>query len=213
MGLASAGPISFGDFMLRAGKSTPEFVTSMLSGFGNNPHGEPLYRLIWSERKLIYFVGEMVPEYRYLDPPGWVLEAWVSPEKDAGSPEHWEFFTRGLLGPYPSKGTYNFVKQYPADWSPSEETVRLVCVGLAHSMGFSLKERAKAIRANKEAEAAAARQVVADQIVELQDSASRGLIQQAVSGPKTNLRTVDDYQRDMERGIQVDLPKTGGKIL
>ncbi len=162
---------------------------------------------------MIYFIDGMLPEYTYLDSPGWVLEAWVSPEKDGGTPEQWERTTYGLLGPYPSQGTYNFVKQYPKDWSPTEESVRLVCVGLAQSKGFSMKQRADAIRANKEAEAACARQEVADQIVEFQDSASRGLIQQPASGKNNNFRTTDDYQRDMERGVAVDLPVSGGKIL
>ena len=199
--------------MLRDGKSTPYFVQSMLAVFGNNPHGSPNYRLIWSERKMIHFSGEICPEYLYLDPPGWVLEAWVSPEKDGGTPEQWERTTHGLLGPYPSKGTYNFVKQYPTDWYPTEESVRLICVGLAKSKDVSMKERVEGIRASKEAEAAAARQKVADEIIELQDSGSRGLIQHAVSGPKNNLRTTDDYERDLERGVVVrDLPLKGGKI-
>jgi hypothetical protein len=198
--------------MLRHGKSTPRFVESTLSVFGNNPHGQPNYRLIWSERKMIHFCGEICPEYAYLPYPGWVLEAWISPEKDAGPPEQWQRVTRGLLGPYPTEGTYNFVKQYPRDWTPTEENARIVCVGLIESKDVSMKARVDAIRANKEAENAAARQKVADEIVELQDSASRGLITQPASGKKNNFRTTDDYQRDMERGIAVDLPLSGGKI-
>ena len=199
--------------MLRSGKSTPRFVESMLAVFGNNPHGEPNYRLIWSDRKLIYFCGEVSPEYAYLTHPGWVLEAWTSPEKDAGPPEDWQRITRGLLGPYPSKGTYNFVKQYPMDWTPTEENVRLVCVGLVESKDILIKDRVNAIRANKEAENAAARQKVADQIVELQDSASRGLITQPASGKRNNFRTTDDFERDAGRAVPANLPLHGGKII
>jgi len=199
--------------MLRDGKSTPDYVNSMLSVFGNNPHGEPNFRLIWSERKMIHFGGEMCPEYTYINPPAWVLEAWLPPEKDCGSPEKWEATTFGLLGPYPSQGVYNFVKEFPQGWYPTEELVRILCVGLVQSRDIPMSERVKAIRANKEAEAAAARQKVADEIVELQDSASRGLITQPVSGQKNNFRTTDDYQRDLERGVIVeDLPRKGGKI-
>jgi len=72
---------------------------------------------------------------------------------------------------------------------------------------------AAAAAAAAAAEAAAARQKVADEIVELQDSASRGLIQQGY-GQKNNFRTVDDYQRDIDKGIVVpDLPLKGGKLL
>lgn len=199
--------------MLRSGKSTPKFVESMLSAFGNNPHGEPHYRLIWSERKMLHFDGQICPEYIYLNPPGWVLEAWVSPEKDAGTPEQWERTTFGLLGPYPAHGTYNFVKQYPVDWMPTEENVRVVCAGLFLSKDISMKKRVDGIRENKEVEAAAARKQVADAIVELQDSASEGKIQQAVSGQKNNFRTTDDYERDMARAVVIPgLPKHGGKI-
>lgn len=200
--------------MLRNGKSTPDFVESMLSVFGANLYGEPNYRLIWSERKMLWFGGQMCPEYTYLPYPGWVLEAWTSPEKDAGTPEQWERTTHGLLGPYPSRGTYNFVKQYPADWQPTEENLRIVCIALGMSKDVTMAERVNAIREQKEKEAARARQQVADAIVELQDSASRGLIQQAVSGPKNNFRTTDDFERDQARVIAVQgLPLKGGKLI
>jgi hypothetical protein len=200
--------------MLKHGKSTPDFVRSMLSIFGNNPYGEPNFRLIWSQRKMIYFAGETVPEYAYLDPPCWVLETWTPPEKDAGDPDNWQKTTFGLLGPYPSKGTYNFVKQYPQDWQPSEETVRLVCVGVAQSKDVDLARRKEAIIENKKAEAAAARKKVAEEIVELQDSASLGQITQPVSGQKNNFRTTDDWERDLNRAVVVrNLPTKGGKIL
>lgn len=198
--------------MLRDGPSTPKFVESMLSMFGNNPHGNPNFRLIWSERKMIYFAGDISPEYVYLNPPGWVLETWTPPEKDAGPKELWNSTTRGVLGPYPAQGTYNFVKQYPLGWIPTEENARLICIGLNWSKDVEMKDRVKAIRENKEAEAKEARQKVADEIVELQDSASRGLITQPASGKKNNFRTTDDYVRDQERAIPVDLPKSGGKI-
>jgi hypothetical protein len=199
--------LSLGD-----GKTTPQFVDSALAVFGANPHGEPQYRLIWSERKRIYFAGEICPEYTYLE-PCWILETWTPPEKDAGPEENWQATTFGLLGPYPREGTYNFVRQFPSDWFPSEANVRLLCVGLEKSKHVPIKERARAIRENKEAENAAARQKVADTILELSDSASLGKTQQPVSGPKNNFRTTDDWERDQSRVIAVkDLPKTGGKI-
>jgi hypothetical protein len=69
---------------LRDGKSTPEFIEKILSIFGSNPYGEPNFRLIWSERKMFWFLGEVVPEYIYLE-PCWILETWL-PAQCAGSP-------------------------------------------------------------------------------------------------------------------------------
>jgi hypothetical protein len=203
--------------MLRAGKTTPEFVVSMLSVFGENPHGGPNYRLIWSDRKMIYFAGEMCPEYIHLGEQRWILEAWTAPEKDGGTPEQWERTTFGLLGPYPAQGTYNIVedslRMLPLGWEPTEEAVRLMCVALVRSRDLTMKQRAQGIREHKEAEAEAARKETADAIVELQDSASRGMIQQPAAGKKNNFRTVDDYERDLERSVSVkNLPNKGGKI-
>jgi len=186
----------------------------MLSMFGKNPHGQPNYRLIWSSRKMIHFAGEVCPEYAYLAKPGWVLETWTPPEKDAGTPEQWNFTTRGVLGPYPREGTYNFVKQYPSDWLPTEEAVQLICVGLGMSKDLDMKRRISAIRDVREAESKAALQKVADEITELQDSASLMKVQQPVTGPKNNLRSLDDCQRDLERSAAIPgLPARGGKIL
>lgn len=199
--------------MLRDGKTTPRFVEEMLSVFGNNPHGHPNYRLIWSERKMLHFAGEMCPEYLHLPYQGWVLEAWVSPEKDGGMPEQWERTTFGLLGPYPAQGTYNLVEKFglmPQDWTPTEESVRLICVALVQSKGLTTKERVAGYREALEADAAAKRQQTADAIVELQDSGSRGVITQPASGQKNNFRTVDDYERDLANAVAVKgLPKPG----
>src|SRR5260370_29385772 len=97
---------------LRSGLSTPDFVDEVLSVVGKNPHGEPNYRLIWSERKMILFLSEVVPEYLYLDPACWVLETWISPEKDAGPEAAWTRMQEALMGPYPRKGTFNFVQNF-----------------------------------------------------------------------------------------------------
>ena len=200
---------------LLSGLSTPDFVEKVLAVFGNNPHGEPNYRLIWSERKQIYFAGDVVPEYLYLDPACWVLETWISPERDAGPMANWNQMQEALMGPYPRKGTYNFVKQYPQDWLPTEDTVRLVARGIQESRDIEIAEREKAIRAGLEEKARVEREKVADAIVELQDSASLGKIQQSVSGPKNTFRTADDFGRDRERSEKefANLPKRGGKLL
>lgn len=199
---------------LAPGKSTPACADDALKVFGDNPHGEPIYRLLWSERKRILFAGEQVPEYVYLPHPAWVLEKWVSPEKDAG-PEHLWTMWEAILGPYPRKGTYNYVKHYPSDWYPNPEHVRLLAVGIRESQDIAMKRREEAIRDGLKAEQKAAIQKVADEIVELQDSASLGKIQQSVSGPKNTFRTPEDFERDQAKVSQhiPGMPTKGGKIL
>lgn len=203
---------------LRPGKSTPEFVEKMLSVFGNNPHGEPNYRLIWSERKMIYFAGEIAPEYIYLE-PCWILETWVPPQKAAGIEAGWNSIMEFLSGEYPRQGLYFFSLNYPQDWIPSEENVRILVKGIEASKHLPLEKRVDAIRQSlldKEREGI---QRTADEIVELFDSASLGKIQQSVSGPKNNFRTPEDFERDQERIGRIShkdyarLPKSGGKLL
>ncbi len=200
---------------LRPGLSTPKFVDESLSSFGRNPHGEPIYRLIWSERKIIYFAGETIPEYTYIDPPQWVVEKWTAPDLDAGPEASWSDLQEFMLGPYPRMGTYNATDfQFGKDWTPNEESLRILCEGLRKSQDIATATRKKAIRENLEATAQVKRQEVADTIVELQDSASLGKIQQPVSGAKNNFRTAEDYERDMAKGlVSVELPKHGGKLV
>lgn len=198
---------------LRSGMETPNFVEGVLAVFGNNPHGEPNYRLIWSERKMLWFMGEIVPEYLYLD-PCWILETWVSPEKDAGPEAMWNEIQEATMGPYPRLGTYNFVQKFYPDWFPGEDMVRLMAKGIEESKHIEMKAREDAIRANLEEKARIDCQYVADAIVELQDSGSRGVVQQAATGPKNNFRTPEDFERDQAKVKDfTHLPKRGGKIL
>ena len=199
---------------LRDGKSTPEFVAEVLSPLGKNPHGEPLFRLIWSERKQIYWDGEIVPEYAWFEPHCWVLETWVPPMVFAGPEENWNGEVARLSGPYPRHGEYFHGQSYPSDWYPNDESVEGIAKGILESRRISMNERRKAIRRNLEFKAAEQRTKVAEEIMELQDSASMGRTQQAVSGPKNTFRTPDDYGRDVERVVKVDqpLPRRGGKV-
>lgn len=199
---------------LLSGKTTPSFADKILSAFGNNPHREPLYRLIWSERKQIWFMGEIAPEYIYLDPPRWILEVWLDPEKDAGPRSAWNPVMEALSGPYPSKGTYNYAMGFEPDWQPTEAVIQTISAGLQMSRGFSLEERVKAIREVLEDKAKLKREEVANTIVESFDSAAMGRIQQAASGPKNTFRTPEDFERDQEKLARLSsLPKVGGKVL
>lgn len=199
---------------LLKGKTTPDFVDRILATFGNNPHGEPLYRLIWSERKQIWFMGEVAPEYIYLD-PCWILEAWSSPEEDAGPESAWNPVLEALNGPYPRHGTYNFAMAFARDWQPTEAIIQTLATGLRMSKGLSLEKRAQAIREALTEKSAEKTQHVADTIVEMFDSAAMGRTQQAVSGPKNTFRTPEDFERDQEKLVTntAGLPKSGGKIL
>jgi hypothetical protein len=198
----------------RVGPSTPDFVDKILSAFGKNPHGEANFRLIWSENKFAFFMGEMVPEYAYLAHPCWVLERWLSPDKDAGSEFMWSMQMEQFMGPYPRYGTFMFSEGFPLNWTPSEVSVQAIAAGLLASTDIPMDQRENAIRATLEHKAAIARQKVADEIVELQDSASMGFIQQSVSGPKNTFRTPDDFGRDRDREKAIPgMPTRGGKLL
>lgn len=200
---------------LLPGRETPSSAIRSLAVFGKNPHGEPNFRLIWSERKQILFLGDIVPEYAYLPSPCWVLETWTPPEKDAGPEALWSEMQEALMGPYPRKGTYNHSKSYPEDWHPNPHYVDGVVKGIIESRDIEIADRIAAIKASKEATATAERQKVADALVELQDSASLGKIQQSVSGPKNTFRTPDDWGRDAEKTQKEykHLPKSGGTLV
>lgn len=200
---------------LRDGKSTPEFIEKILGVFGNNPQGEPNFRLIWSERKMIWFLGEIAPEYIYLD-PCWILETWLSAQQAAGPESNWNEIMETLNGEYPREGLYFFCMNFPQDWTPSEESVRLLAKGIEMSRHLPLEMRTAAIRDSLEKANQEKRQEAADAILELTDSAMLGKAQQG-AGPKNNLRTQEDYVRDQERIARIpgyaNLPKAGGKII
>lgn len=106
-----------------------------LTGFGTNPHGDPVWRVVWAPSRYFLFGGKHVSHYGgtaiacewvgykwlplYAGMEHYVLERWLSPgqymtgEKDGTcTQEMWEQRHRdpetGLcsLGPYPSKGVY-----------------------------------------------------------------------------------------------------------
>ena len=203
---------------LRDGKSTPAFVENMLSIFGNNPNGEPNYRLIWSERKMIYFAGETAPEYVYLD-PCWILETWLPPQKAAGPESGWNAAMEFLNGEYPRKGVYFFSLNFSQDWNPSEENVRVLVHAIEASKHLPYEKRVDAIRENLKTKERQGIEETASAIEELFDSAALGRIQQSVSGPKNNFRTPEDFERDQERIGRIShkdyarLPRSGGKLL
>lgn len=203
---------------LAPGKETPSFVEGMLQGFGKNPYGEPMYRLIWSSRPQNFLIDGLVPTYEYLDPPRWIIEKWLDAGQFHGPREAWGPMQEALMGEYPSEGVYFICDpQMPVDWEPTEKHVGQVVRALIDTMEADVKARRNArVDEMQRSERESVREV-ADEIVESFTSAEHGRIQQPVSGPRNNFRTADDFQRDAERVDwssipQIDLPRSGGKI-
>ncbi len=91
-----------------------------MSGYGVNPYGEPLYRLVFSN-SVTDLQGGKWPDgiveyrevYRY---PGiknqWIMEKWQSGMEYCGTPQQWneqEWDAENRIlqgGPYPSRGVY-----------------------------------------------------------------------------------------------------------
>lgn len=81
-----------------------------MARFGNNPHGEPLFRIIFapSRRNLAAMPGEAfqwVPTYSLGNV--WVLEKWLDAYAYSKcTRETWDSKMAAMLGPYPSRGEY-----------------------------------------------------------------------------------------------------------
>ena len=88
-----------------------------LSGFGKNPYGEALYRVVFSPSRRYLVIGEWPDGSRcarlaekYHVGPRWVLEGWQS-ALDFHSPgkEDWDLNKAPTLGPWPSRGEYELI--------------------------------------------------------------------------------------------------------
>lgn len=103
------------------------------NSWGKNPHGKPLYRVIWSESRT-YILGGCWPdgaiEYRHSPYYGtrqeWVLEKWLTAKEYAGSEDEWNLSQidenlarHGMavyaMGPYPANGWYEHCYSFPVD--------------------------------------------------------------------------------------------------
>lgn len=81
----------------------PEWVAPLLERVGGrNPHGQPNYRIIWSEDALEYFFGEQVRRYG-TGRDRWILEKWMPVEETEAT---WHAEYEQALGPYPRQGGY-----------------------------------------------------------------------------------------------------------
>ncbi len=196
------------------GPNTPEWVKRELARFGKNPAGLPIYRLVWSENKLTPLDGELIQEYDYA-PARWVIEKWLAAEIYAGSEIVYEYreATGGVRqGPYPRAGYYCEVSPNPfVPGVPlTPEVMSLVCTVIERGRAFTGSERIAALKEREARKEEARRQELVESVKEAQTSASEGRIQQAVSGPKVNHRTVEDYERDQKLTTRdVALPARG----
>lgn len=202
---------------LASGKETPAFMEGVLGQFGRNIHREPNFRVIWSSRPQNYLAGELVLTYEYLGEPRWILEAWLPPEKFAGHRASWGVLQEAMCGEYPTFGAYFICDpQLPLDWEPSEGNAVEMCALIVKSRDLAIKQRVSAILEGLQGKEDAVVETRAEMIDELFDSASLGKIQAAVSGPKNNFRTPEDWERDRDRSITqskgFNLPTKGGAI-
>lgn len=129
-----------------------------LSGFGKNPFGKNIWRVVWGPSRT-YKAGmksetgtvqvKELPLY-----PGtqaWILERWLPPVKFAGTREAWEIQERNndvQLGPYPAEGEWcgcdDLWQQIPSV-SDVVAKVNLILYGV----NFTFDEKRNAIMENE----------------------------------------------------------------
>ena len=88
-----------------------------LKQFGENPYGDPLYRVVFSPSRRYLVCGEWPDGSRcarwaekYHVGPRWVLEGWQSAlEFHAAGREDWDRSKAETLGPWPSRGEYELI--------------------------------------------------------------------------------------------------------
>ena len=136
----------------REDKRPPSHLQQILTKHGGlNQFGEPNIRLVWSESRLTWTCGEwsdwdgdrlvrrvvearLHPKYWYLA-PAWVFEKWLPPTF-YGTRDDWKAAyeeqasgqTIEALGPYPSRGDYEYVEHIEGAVDPfvAEWTVRAI---------------------------------------------------------------------------------------
>lgn len=144
-------------------QDTPAWAAKIITDTGgNNPHGGPLYRLIWGWNRMSLVGGQWVdrdsntnqvirreiavrpfPKYSHLGVNKWFLERWYPPEH-FGRRARWEALTLetidGLsvaaLGPYPENGDY--------EWAATVETregkFKSLTLSLVEDIALGIKE-------------------------------------------------------------------------
>lgn len=137
----------------------------VLARFGNNPHGQPLYRVVRADSRMQWSVGEFRPKYpKYKT--FWIIETWCHPDK-YGSESEWE--ESGVLGPYPRQGDYEFVLPLldahgEMIAEPGDHHIMAMGMIISKSQGLTRSERWAAIQQAKE-DAKAERMRILEQMI------------------------------------------------
>lgn len=224
------------DVLRQFDRQPPSFCTDILSKFGQNPYGENIYRVVWSESvwetigglweeranpnlgTAIVRRGNMLldsnpvickrPAYKtvskYPDFKGkqgrWILEKWL-PCSFSRAMWDWKFFDPPsglhLSGPYPEHGEFwcsKVITDRGAYVEPTADLIeyyaRLVAAGDEYPE--HAKREAREVRlARKQREYDNMFDAVYD---DAQLAGGTTNLFQAVSGPKTNRKTVDDVK-------------------
>lgn len=128
-----------------------------MSGFGENPYSEPLYRLVFSDSRTDLLGGKWpdgncdyreVPRYPALKGQ-WIMERWMTAEAYAGTREEYErvqFDPESNLytcGPYPHRGEYTYCHTFVG--SPTEMQVGWAVHNNKMSRGLTAGQRKQGI--------------------------------------------------------------------
>lgn len=173
---------------------------------GRNPHGEPMYRLVWGWERKEWKGGaradgtaylEYVPKYPKRE--RFHLEVWMSPDK-YGNREQWAKDTHKfidgqmveVLGPYPSAGEYEHIWECSdVDGSfihPTENMMLRAIRQHKHAMHMDRVQRAAAARDYEDAKEAA--------LDSEKRTATRELAKEFVEKSLTG-RTVQELKHDL----------------
>ena len=138
----------------------------VLGHFGRNQFGEPLYRIVRADSRKQYIAGEYGPKYPAWK-AAWVIEAWCAPE-NYGEKSQWEE-TR-TLGPFPSRGDYEFVlaiaDKYGNTFEPSDHQLQWIASALTQSKGVALRARFNQLKQAQEDAKEARMKVLRDMIAD-----------------------------------------------
>ena len=112
---------------MSATMTLPDWVDPLLLRLGGtNPHGQPNYRIVWSEDRIEWRFDERKRKYGD-GRDRWVLEKWL-PASEYGSREDWDAMKEpvtgySILGPYPENGEYEHSFTFEISVNPGEEPV------------------------------------------------------------------------------------------
>lgn len=106
-----------------------------LSEYGKTPKGKPLYRVVWSDTRLmkVRYAGKTheLPMYGHLAGK-WIMERWLPAEQVMGmSREAFDILVRDQKLPecsYPIDGEYEFVMAFPQEVVPgvAHKTIQMI---------------------------------------------------------------------------------------